>query len=164
MKALKAYLISVLILLGLWLLLAGVAGDEIIIAALVAVILSLVFAGRLRMLGDLRLGPRALIAIPQFIIVFLIELVKSTLDVARRVVSPSLPINPGIVRVKTRLKSPIGRIILANSITLTPGTMTVETAGEDFYIHWIDITTEDVDSATAQIVSKFEKYLEVMFG
>lgn len=164
MKTLKAFLISVAMLIGLWLLLAGTGGDEIIIATVVAVVLSLIFRSSLQVLGDLHLGPRALIHIPLFVAVFLLELVKSTLDVARRVLSPSLPINPGIIKVKTRLTSPLGRIILANSITLTPGTMTVDTDGEDLYIHWIDITTADVDIATAQIVSKFEKHLEVIFG
>ena len=42
--------------------------------------------------------------------------------------------------------------------------MTVETLGEDFYIHWIDIQSDDIDAATRAIVTTFEKYLEVMFG
>lgn len=54
------------------------------------------------------------------------ELVKSNLDVARRVVSPEVRINPGIVEIKTRLKHPTYRLVLANSITLTPGTLTVD--------------------------------------
>jgi len=130
----------------------------------VSPLVSLIFLPRVSHLGDLRLNPLSLIYIPIYLLVFLRELVKSTLDVARRVVSPSLPINPGIVKVKTRLKSPLGRIVLANSITLTPGTMTVETDGEDLYIHWIDIQSSDVDDATRKIVSTFEKYLEVIFG
>ena len=92
------------------------------------------------------------------------ELVKSNFDVAFRVLNPKLPINPGIVKVKTKLQSRMGRIFLANSITLTPGTFTVETKGEDYYIHWIDVTSENIEDATKEIISKFEKYLEVMFG
>jgi len=53
---------------------------------------------------------------------------------------------------------------LANSITLTPGTLTVEMRNEYFYIHWIDVTKEDILGATEAIVSKFEKYLEVIYG
>jgi multicomponent Na+:H+ antiporter subunit E len=164
MQKLKAFLLSALILFGLWLLLGGTAPDEVMTGAVVAVLVSLVFLPRIEVLAALRLTPKSLAYLPVYLVVFLIELVKSTFDVARRVVTPSLPINPGIVRVKTRLKSPWGRIVLANSITLTPGTMTVETEGEDFYIHWIDIQSEDVDSATQKIVSKFERYLEVIFG
>jgi len=53
---------------------------------------------------------------------------------------------------------------LANSITLTPGTLTVETDGEDYYIHWIDVSSKDIEGATEKIVHKFEKYLEVFYG
>ncbi|MBP7195204.1 MAG: Na+/H+ antiporter subunit E [Candidatus Cloacimonetes bacterium] len=164
MHKLKAFVLSTVLLFALWIALGGTARDELIVAAIVAPLISLIFLPRISQLGDLRLTPLSLIYIPVYILVFLRELMKSTLDVAFRVVSPSLPINPGIVKVKTRLKSPLGRIVLANSITLTPGTMTVETDGEDLYIHWIDIQSSDVDDATRRIVSTFEKYLEVIFG
>ncbi len=96
--------------------------------------------------------------------VFLFELIKSNLDVARRVITPSLPINPGIVEVKTKLKSKMGRMILANSITLTPGTLTIDIKEDTLYIHWIDVETQDVNEATKKIVRKFEKYLEKIYG
>ena len=74
-----------------------------------------------------------------YIFVFLGELIKSNFDVAARVANPKLPINPGIVKVKTKLKSKLGRIMLANSITLTPGTLTVDIDEDtnELYIHWI---------------------------
>ena len=53
--------------------------------------------------------------------------------------SPSLPINPGIVEVKTRLTSKIGRLFPANSITLIPGTLTVDIKGDSLFIHWVDV-------------------------
>ena len=53
--------------------------------------------------------------------------------------SPSLPINPGIVEVKTRLTSKIGRLFPANSITLIPGTLTVHIKGDSLFIHWVDV-------------------------
>jgi len=164
MHRLKAFILSSSLLFLLWVALGGTARDELLVAAVVSPLVSLIFLPRVSHLGDLRLNPLSLIYIPIYLLVFLRELVKSTLDVARRVVSPSLPINPGIVKVKTRLKSPLGRIVLANSITLTPGTMTVETDGEDLYIHWIDIQSSDVVDATRKIVSTFEKYLDVIFG
>jgi len=87
------------------------------------------------------------------------ELVKSNLDVARRVISPQLRINPGIVEGKTKLTHPTYRLILANSITLTPGTLTVDMIGDSLFIHWIDVTGKDVESATREISSKFEGVL-----
>lgn len=164
MQRIKSFMLSLVILFSLWVVVAGTDGDELIAGAIISLLISIIFAKRLAVLGELRLTPRSLIRIPLYVVVFLIELVKSTLDVARRVISPSLPINPGIVKVKTRLKSKLGRIVLANSITLTPGTMTVDTDGEYFYIHWIDIQADDIDAASAAIVHTFEKHLEVIFG
>ena len=87
---------------------------------------------------------------------FLRELFKSNLKMAAIVLSPSLPITPGIVKVRTRLKSRMGRLMLANSITLTPGTLTVEMTGEWLYIHCVTLGATDIEAATADIVSGFE--------
>ncbi len=92
------------------------------------------------------------------------QIVKANLDVASRVVRRRIPIRPGIVAVTTRLRSPLGRAILANSITLTPGTLSVEIEGDRLFIHWIDVTEVDGKDATERIVSGFERYLEVIFG
>ncbi|MBK1721041.1 Na+/H+ antiporter subunit E [Thiocystis violacea] len=88
--------------------------------------------------------------------VFLKNLVLSNIDVARRVLSPSLPINPGIVRIRTRLTEPYQRLILANSITLTPGTVTLEMDGEDMYVHWIDVKETDPERAGEAIKDEME--------
>lgn len=115
-------------------------------------------------LGDLRMTPKSFLFSLIYIFVFIKELIVSNLDVARRVVNPKLPIKPGIVKVKTKLRSRIGKTILANSITLTPGTLTVDIKDEYLYIHWIEIKEDDLEGATKAIVEKFEKYLEVIFG
>ena len=93
-----------------------------------------------------------------------IAIVRSNLDVAARVLRRRIPINPGIVKVRTRLKSRVGRMILANSITLTPGTLSVEMQGDCLFVHWIDVQDCDEQGATEEIVAGFEKYLEVIFG
>jgi multicomponent Na+:H+ antiporter subunit E len=80
------------------------------------------------------------------------------------VLHPKLPIKPGIVLVKTKLKTPLGRLLLANSITLTPGTITVESDGDDFYIHWIRVEGVHDKERTRKIVSGFEGFLEVICG
>jgi multicomponent Na+:H+ antiporter subunit E len=54
--------------------------------------------------------------------------------------------------------------VLANSITLTPGTLSVEIKGDLLYVHCIDVKETDMDRATEEIVGGFEKYLEVIFG
>ncbi|HAQ60410.1 TPA: Na+/H+ antiporter subunit E [Candidatus Delongbacteria bacterium] len=99
-----------------------------------------------------------------YVIILFVEIVKSNIDVAFRVIKPVIPINPGIVTVKTKLKSRMGRLILTNSITLTPGTLTVDMIDDTLYIHWIDVKDKEETGATEKIVSNFEKYLEVIFG
>jgi multicomponent Na+:H+ antiporter subunit E len=151
-------------LLIVWILLAGTDQQEIIIGTIVSLLLTIIFFSKATIFSEFNLNTKAIFYFLIYIFVFSWELLKSNLDVAFRVIHPTIPINPGIVKVKTKLKSRLGRTILANSITLTPGTLTVETNGEDYYIHWIDVTSDDIEGATKQIVSKFEKYLEVIFG
>jgi len=76
-----------------------------------------------------------------------------------------VPINPGIVKVKTILKSDTGLTFLANSITLTPGTLSVDIdQGKGFiYVHWIDVKDKDIERATRLIVHRFEKILSRIF-
>ena len=97
--------------------------------------------------------------------VFLWEVIKANIDVAYRVLHPKLPINPGIVKVKTTLKSDTALTFLANSITLTPGTLSVDIDSEKsvLYVHWIDVKAKDIDSATRIIVERFEKILRKIF-
>jgi len=96
---------------------------------------------------------------------FLWECIKANIDVAYRVMHPSLPINPGIVKVKTRLKTDTGITFLANSITLTPGTMSVDVDKDKgvLYIHWINVKEKDVEAATKIIVERFEDILMKIF-
>ncbi|RKX83081.1 MAG: Na+/H+ antiporter subunit E [Spirochaetes bacterium] len=161
----KNLFISVLLFLGIWLLLNASLSPVVIVSGLiVAVIIAVFFSVKHPVFGDVKLSPRAMVYFVIYIFVFAMELIKANFDVARRVVSPSLPINPGIVEVKTKLKSKIGRLALANSITLTPGTLTVDIKDDSLFIHWIDVTSTDIEGATKKIVGNFEKYLEVIYG
>lgn len=100
-----------------------------------------------------------------YVPVFLWECFKANIDVAYRVLHPGLPINPGIVKVKTNLKSDTALTFLANSITLTPGTLSVDINSDDgfLYVHWIDVKSKDVEVATKMVVERFEKILERVF-
>lgn len=109
--------------------------------------------------------PRRYIWFVIYVFVFAWECLKSNLDVACRVLNPRLPINPGIVKVKTILKTETGLTFLANFITLTPGTFSVDIDQDNgcLYIHWIDVKTQDTEKASQIIVSKFEKILKEVF-
>ncbi|MCM8814420.1 MAG: Na+/H+ antiporter subunit E [Candidatus Omnitrophica bacterium] len=96
--------------------------------------------------------------------VFLWSCFLANLDVAYRVLHPSLPIRPGIVKIRTRLKSKSAITALANSITLTPGTLTVDVCEDGYlYVHWICVREIDVEKATMIIVRRFENLLERIF-
>lgn len=65
------------------------------------------------------------------------QIVVSGFQVARVILSPSLPISPSMVKFKVDLPSAHAKMILGNSITLTPGTLTVDIQGDEFIIHSI---------------------------
>ena len=100
-----------------------------------------------------------------YIPIFIWKCFKANIDVAWRVFHPDIPINPGIVKVKTTLKSDTALTFLANSITLTPGTLSVDVFPEEgcLYVHWIDVKSEDVQRATEIIVKQFEDILKRIF-
>ena len=91
-------------------------------------------------------------------------IVKANVDVAYRVMHPDMPIRPGIVKVKTNLKKPAAITMLANSIPLPPGTLTVNALADGtLYVHWIFVETEDSDEAAKSIIGRFEWFLQRIF-
>ena len=95
--------------------------------------------------------------------IFLVELIKANVDVAKRCFTGCKNVNPGIVKVPVALKSDYGQAALANAITLTPGTITMDIAEEDgqtyYYIHWIDVTKPSGSDAGEAIKGTLEKGL-----
>ena len=150
------------LLFALWLLLtASLDPAELIAGLLVALVVTLISRPHLAIFDGLRLTPAAIPAFIAYLAVFTVALVRANLDMARRVLSPTLPLRPALVEVKTELTSPLGRLILANSITLTPGTLSVDVTGQTLLIHWIDAPPDvDIDSATETISRQFERTLK----
>jgi multicomponent Na+:H+ antiporter subunit E len=102
-------------------------------------------------------------AICYFPVLFFSMLIAN-LDVVYRVIHPKMPIKPGIVKVKTSIQSDSGRTALANSITLTPGTLTVDIMDDGhMYIHWIYVRETDIEGASKRIVQRFEPLLIRIF-
>lgn len=99
-----------------------------------------------------------------YIPVFIYYVMKANVDVVYRALHPQMPIKPGIVKIKTNLKTDSGITALANSITLTPGTLTVDLTDDGYlYIHWIYVKSEDVEQATQCIAKRFEWFLTKIF-
>lgn len=152
-------------LFGLWVLLVfPMSLQDSIVGVIITLLFLLIPLPGSEVYGEVKLYPKKIVFSVIYFFYFLWAVVKSNLNVATIVLSPKLPINPGIVEVKTKLKSRLGRMFLANSITLTPGTITVDIHGDSLFIHWINIDSEKHEDATKEIVEGFEKYLEVIFG
>ena len=153
------------ILMLIWVLLNNTFQLEVIIVGFIlSVIISFIFGRKLHVLDEFKFTPAAFFYTFVYLFVFFKDLVISNLIVAKIVITPSLPINPGIIKARTVLKSKMGRMILTNSITLTPGTLTVDIIDDMIYIHSIDVCCEDVDKATDAIIKKFEKILVKIYG
>ncbi|UCC13303.1 MAG: Na+/H+ antiporter subunit E [Gammaproteobacteria bacterium] len=129
------YFSLALVLLAVWLLLSGHYDPLLISLGVASVILTTWIAARLKIV-DIEGHPIhiALRTIRYFPWLFW-EIVKSNVDVARRVLSPSLPVSPRVFTVQSSQRTAVGRTIYANSITLTPGTVTIDVRGSELDVH-----------------------------
>ncbi|WP_207707675.1 Na+/H+ antiporter subunit E [Alkaliphilus serpentinus] len=93
-----------------------------------------------------------------FVRILLVEIIKANIDVARVVLSPSLPITPGFVKVRNYLKKDMNKVIYANAITLTPGTLTVDVNEEGYVIH--ALTKEAGEGVENSNLEKYAMKLE----
>jgi multicomponent Na+:H+ antiporter subunit E len=153
------------VLMIVWVLINNSLDLEILgVGFILSLSLAFIFGRRTDVLDEFKFTPKAFFYTGVYLLVFFWDLVKSNIHVALIVLKPSLPINPGIVKTKTVLKSKMARMILTNSITLTPGTLTVDIEDDILYIHWINVESEDIDIATEKIVKKFEKILVKIYG
>lgn len=163
---LRGILVLFVTLMLFWVMLVNtLAPATLLIGALISLAVALLYRDGLSFFTEFRATPQAVIAGFLYYGYFFRKLVVSNLRLAAIVISPSLPIRPGIIKVRTGLKSRMGRLMLANSITLTPGTLTVELKDEWLYVHCVTLDTpDDIEAATAEIAAGFERYLEVMYG
>ena len=116
--------------------------------------------------GDTRIrwAPSGILHFLLYSGIFFVELVKANINMMRCVYALRIDIKPGIIKVRTRLQSPIGRLALANTIALTPGSLVMELRGDTLFIHLLDIDDIEADAATDAIVTPFERHLEHVFG
>lgn len=73
------------------------------------------------------------------------QIIVSNFGLAKRILSRRIPIEPTVVRWRARQKTDLGRVILANSITLTPGTFTIEAEGGRLTVHAIDVELSAIE-------------------
>ncbi|WP_458206366.1 Na+/H+ antiporter subunit E [Haladaptatus sp. NG-SE-30] len=156
------------VLAVLWLFVRGVVLEPIAILGefliglafglLIAFILRRFYTTETNVVRHLQATPYALI----YVAVFLKELLTANIDVAYRVLAPGMPIKPGVVVVPLRVQTDAAITTIANSITLTPGTLTMDYDEETntLYVHSID--ARDPKSIIAPIRT-WEDYALVIF-
>lgn len=126
---------SAITLFAFWLLLSGFFTSFLLAAGMGSALAIVAFGWRMNVVDHeghpVHLGWRAVTYWPWLVK----EIVKSALDVSRVIVNPRLPISPTLVRVKPGQKTTVGIVTYANSITLTPGTISVEVSAEEILVH-----------------------------
>lgn len=155
------YALVFFVSLLLWVLLTGTLDrDELAAGTLVSLMVTLLFGSRFTIFTGFRFSWLAPVYILTYLGHFFIALVRANLDLAARILAPSLPINPALVEINTALKSPLGKLLLANTITLTPGTLTVDVVDNRLLVHWVYCPPgTDMQQATEKIAAAFEKHL-----
>ncbi|AMQ18058.1 Na+/H+ antiporter subunit E [Thermococcus peptonophilus] len=164
--------ITWLTLLVFWIIISGkFSPSHVITGALVTLLIAIItrdfLTDDIRRTGHLlsKATYIFLFLVPQYLFIMAFRLLESNLRVVKNVIF--MDINPGIVKVKADLHSDTGLTVLANSITLTPGTLTLDVSkklGESYlYVHWIDVETLDQERAGVKIKGELEEWLKKIF-
>ena len=132
-----------LVLFGLWLLMSGYFVALLISLGIASCILVVLIARRMELVDHeghpIQLGVRGVI----YWAWLFWEIVKSNIEVARMILDPRLPISPTLFKTPATQPSELGRVIFANSITLTPGTVSVDVEGDRILVHALSQATAD---------------------
>jgi len=122
-------------LAALWFALSGETAPMFLALGVLSVLAALWLAARLRIIGrDASPYHRAL-QLALYFIWLAGEIIKANVAVIIKVLGPRHAIDPDLVRLKTNAKTDLGKALFANSITLTPGTVTVDVDGQEFVVH-----------------------------
>ena len=143
---------------------SSLAVEALATGALISVVLAYMFTRKPGAWQDVRLSPQRLHHFVLYTGVFVVELVRANINMMRYVYAPRIKIKPGIVRIRTKLQTPVGRLALASSIALTPGSLVIDMDDDSLFVHWLDVKTTDPHEATRAIAGAFEEHLEKTFG
>ena len=145
-----------------WILITWSFAVQELLAGVLVSLATALFSSKFFVCGDSWrfFNPAKTVSLIGYSFTFCKELVKANVDMAKRVYG-GCKVNPGIVKVPTEMQSDYGLALLSDSITLTPGTITMEVAEEDgkncLYVHWIDVTAESGEAAGEAIKGALEK-------
>ena len=151
----------------LWIIFNGRITLEIVIAgALISFMLDFFIRKVLRLsltFTNLIKAARILPDILLYIVVLLVEIVRANVAITRLVLAPEISVEPCLVKFRTPLRTEAARVALANSITLTPGTITVSLDGNTLLVHALnrDIAQGLEGSTFEKLLARMERILHV---
>lgn len=154
------YVFMSLVAFGTWLLWSGHYTFDhtlVLVMGLLSCAFVVYLAGRLDIVDEEGHPIHLVWSLVLYIPWLLWAIVKANIDVAKRVLSPGLPISPCVVRVVGTQKTDLCRVIYANSITLTPGTVSLALDGEEIVVHALtqeaadDIMSGDMDRRVTEL-------------
>ncbi len=132
----KRFILLYILLLSFWLLLSTYLDWFHLTFGLISTLLVSLFTYDMVFVNEDRGNNfKKLIRFISYLPWLLYQIVLSNVDVAKRVLDPKMPIDPVMITFDSGLKTDLSRTILANSITLTPGTVTVDIDDNTFVIH-----------------------------
>lgn len=129
------YLFLTLFLVLFWTLLSGHFSALLLSMGVVSSILVVWFLRRMDKVDGEVSFMRPSLALGTFLGWLFLEVVRANIDVARRVWDPKLPIAPRTVKIKPKTTDALNKTLYANSITLTPGTLTTHAEQDYFLVH-----------------------------
>jgi len=137
----------IIVLLGLWLLLSGVYKPLVVGFGVVSALLAFYVMRRMDKV-DAYPVPLVLrqLKFKLYFIWLLGEIAKATWAVTRVIMAPEVTTRQHLFSVKHSQKSDVGQVVFANSITLTPGTITVETEPDRFLVHALSFNASDIEA------------------
>ena len=139
-------IVTLIFLALLWLLMSGLYKTLILSFGVFSVILVMYFIKRMTENDGYEL--KSNLSVPNTIKYFgwlFIEVVKSNWEVSKILLSQTIEINQKFVKTPVSQKSDLAKVLFANSITLTPGTVTVETEDQSFIVHALNVTESSMD-------------------
>lgn len=100
----------------------------------------------------------------RFCFFYLKELLMSNLTLARDILSPSFRFKPGVIAIRMRNETAIGRLVLTNLITMTPGTLSLDVSddGKTLFVHCLYL--QDVENTRRSLEDQYEALILEIFG
>jgi len=163
---LSKFLWIVVILYALWILYtSSVALSELFTGLVVAIVLAVIVYRIVPFESFPNHFARRFFRFWVYLPVLLYRMLLANVDVAKRVLNPKLPLNPGFVKVRTALQGKVSRLVLSNSITLTPGTLTLDVDEKEgtLLVHAIDVEDGQREKLEKKIAGSFEPLVKEVF-